>query len=293
MKTGTQSTSSKKAITSLALGLASFICMFFTGIAAIILGIIAMSEISKSNGRLKGQGIATTGIVLGALGCLWTLPVLLLAMLMPAVQQVRSAARTAESMGNMRDIAIGMFNFEQAYRSFPPAKGANNQLSWRVHILPYIEHMDLYEEFHLDEPWNSPHNLTLVDRMPDLYISPSVELAPGKTVYVVPTSPPTQDPLARQHSAAFIQGQPGPRIADFLDGTSNTILMLEVEPEAAVTWTQPADWIYDPDDPMHSLGRKSSFAAAMADSTVQRLQNSLSPERFKSMITRAAGDSGF
>ena len=39
-------------------------------------------------------------------------------------------------------------------------------LSWRVHLLPFLEENELYEQFKLDEPWDSPHNIKLLDQMP-------------------------------------------------------------------------------------------------------------------------------
>src|SRR4051794_4085638 len=41
--------------------------------------------------------------------------------------------------------------------------------SWRVLLLPYLEGRSLYEQFRLEEPWDSPHNLALVPRMPKVY----------------------------------------------------------------------------------------------------------------------------
>jgi len=41
-------------------------------------------------------------------------------------------------------------------------------LSWRVAILPYIGQKALYEQFRLDEPWNSEHNGKLLERIPDV-----------------------------------------------------------------------------------------------------------------------------
>src|SRR5271155_415299 len=53
--------------------------------------------------------------------------------------------------------------------------GKTPLLSWRVAILPYIEHEALYQQFKLDEPWDSPHNKKLLDKMPKLY-APTVNL---------------------------------------------------------------------------------------------------------------------
>ena len=65
---------SGKATTSLVLGLVSlFLCGFFTGIPAIVVGISARREIRRSEGRLGGDGLALGGIITGVLGTLWML----------------------------------------------------------------------------------------------------------------------------------------------------------------------------------------------------------------------------
>jgi Protein of unknown function (DUF1559) len=61
-------------------------------------------------------------------------------------------------------------------------------LSWRVELLPYFGHGELYEKFHLDEPWDSPHNARLIEFMPEIYGDPSLtgqnEAALRRTRYV-------------------------------------------------------------------------------------------------------------
>lgn len=284
---------SKKAITSLILGLASFICMFVSGMAAIILGIISILEVSKSNGRLKGQGMAITGIVLGVLGCLWTIPVIMTALLLPAVSQVRSAANIARSMNNLREITIRTHDFVSVHQQFPPAQKHNPELSWRVHLLPFLGEQELYEKFHLDEPWDSPHNLTLIEQMPDVYKNGLPGIGPGMTVYQMPTSPGSPEKLPKEQVAIANEGQPGTTFRDIRDGSSNTILILEVDPEAAVAWTKPYDWIFDPDNPLRSLGSQGSFAAGMADGAVQRFPEDIDPDHFSTLLTPSADDNGF
>ena len=74
--------------------------------------------------------------------------------------------------------------------SFPPpdrVTGPNGKpgLSWRVHILPYIEQDALYKQFKLDEPWDSEHNKKLIEKMPKVYVSPLAVAPPGETYYQV------------------------------------------------------------------------------------------------------------
>ena len=67
------SKTSGKAIASLVLGLLSIIGACFFGIPGLILGIMGLSDVSRSGGRVGGKGMAIFGIVLSSLGILWTI----------------------------------------------------------------------------------------------------------------------------------------------------------------------------------------------------------------------------
>jgi hypothetical protein len=51
-------------------------------------------------------------------------------------------------------------------------KSGQPLLSWRVAILPYLEEQSLYSQFKLDEPWDSPHNRPLLQKMPRIFRAP-------------------------------------------------------------------------------------------------------------------------
>src|SRR5690606_10896708 len=97
-------------------------------------------------------------------------------------------------------------------------------LSWRVHILPFLGEQSLYDQFHLDEPWDSPHNTRLIARMPEVYRCPGADRDEGgTTTYLVPRGEGTIFPGAR--------GVPPEEITD---GTSNTLLVVDADPARAV-----------------------------------------------------------
>lgn len=103
---GSPSTTSGKAITSLILGMLSLFGACLTGIPGLILGIIGLGEIHKSNGRVGGRGIAVCGIVFNSLGIMWTAMLLLLllpALLLPAVKAVRDKAREQVELTNLEN----------------------------------------------------------------------------------------------------------------------------------------------------------------------------------------------
>src|SRR5437016_5050491 len=85
------------------------------------------------------------------------------------VERVRLAAAQGNASGQFCQLQLAIHNYHNVHGKLPgPIRDKAGQplLSWRVTILPFIEGDALHKEFHLDEPWDSPHNLTLLKRMP-------------------------------------------------------------------------------------------------------------------------------
>jgi hypothetical protein len=208
--------------------------------------------------------------------------------LAPPVRAARAAAQQSHRTYQFRRIAIAMHNYHDVYKSFPPQsiRDADGRplLSWRVAILPYLEQQALYEEFHLDEPWDSPHNIRLVERMPAIYADPALaELAAaGNTTYQVPLHEATVFPPARE----------GVKINEIEDGTSKTVMAVEVESPRAVPWTKPADWQVDQDDPLAGVKQldRETFLAAYCDGSVRTISIAIDPKAWWHALTRAAHD---
>src|SRR5439155_8430347 len=78
--------------------------------------------------------------------------------------QVRAAAGRNQSMNNLKQIALAFHNYLDVNKAFPASTSKDGKplLSWRVHILPYLEQDGLYKQFKLDEPWDSEHNKALI-----------------------------------------------------------------------------------------------------------------------------------
>jgi hypothetical protein len=180
-----------------------------------------------------------------------------------------------------------MHNYESVHGQLPPAAVCSSSgkplLSWRVLVLPYIEQQELYEKFHLDEPWDSPHNLALLPRMPATYAPPggkAWKVPPHHTVCKVFVGP----------GAAF-EGREGLSLkSDFPDGTSNTFLV--VEAGTPVPWTKPEDLPFDPDGPLPDLRSLFSdmFRAGLADGGVRHVPLETSERTLRSAITRNGGE---
>lgn len=107
------SRTSALAITSLVLGLLSFCTFFLTAPLAVILGIIALVMIAKSHGQLKGTGMAIAGIVVPVV----ILPIMsiLMAIMLPALSSVRTAAQKVICANNMTGLGKAMYVYAGDY----------------------------------------------------------------------------------------------------------------------------------------------------------------------------------
>jgi prepilin-type processing-associated H-X9-DG protein len=208
------------------------------------------------------------------------------ALLLPAVQASREAARRVQCTNNLKQIGLAFHNYHAANNAFPRAAITDKQgkplLSWRVAILPYIEQQELYNKFKLDEPWDSPHNKALLKEMPTTYVCPSRSNAePFATTYQVFSG----------KGAMFENGQ-DIGIVSVTDGTSNTLLV--VEAKAAVPWTKPADLTFDPEAAPSLNGAGSphpgGFNSLFGDGSVRFIKNSVNLDVFRALITRNAGE---
>lgn len=212
-------------------------------------------------------------------------------LLLPAVQQIREAARRTQSMNNLKQLALSAHNFESAFKRLPPGGTVNAEgqqlLSWRVYMLPYLEQQGLYDQFHFDEPWDSEHNLKLLDQMPEVFRSPASNAPPNMTVY---RGIGGSDGVFRLASPG--DDWKGTRFGDFQDGMSNTILIVETSDSLAVPWTQP-DPGFDPDvDDLYGLmgNTQGGFLAAMADGSVRLISFNVDWETIRNAMKMADGN---
>ena len=193
------------------------------------------------------------------------------------------------SMNNLKQIRAGTVNWN--YHACPSifrrrqsrARTAKPLLSCAWRSCRFSSRSKLYKQFHLDEPWDSPHNKPLIEKMPAVFRSPKSKAAKGFTNYVVPVG-----------GGALYSSREGraEAIKDITDGTSHTIMLVEVDDEHAVPWTKPDDMPFDPADPKKGIGSlyEQGFIAAYCDGSVHFMQNSIDPKTLKALFTRAGGE---
>jgi hypothetical protein len=176
-----------------------------------------------------------------------------------------AAPLRVQHTNNLKQLALAFHIYMDMNKQMPSAavfsQDGKPLLSWRVAILPFIEEERLYKEFHLDEPWDSPHNKALLPRMPKVYRLPGTKER-SKTHYQLFVGPNTPWPG---------DGRTGPKVATFADGMSNTLLI--AESMSGVDWTKPEDMQVDPQrSPRLLLGHRlkaDTCYAALADGSVR------------------------
>jgi RNA polymerase sigma factor (sigma-70 family) len=268
----------------------------------------------------------------------------------PAQLQQAAARQTRE---NLKHIALAFHNYVDVMGALPPsaiysADGTTPLLSWRVALLPYLDEGELYKQFKLDQPWDSPHNKKLLAKMPAVFRVPGLQARDATTTFYqvivgngcvfeeprpgdaagpgglpgtgdaggatppgaagAPATgtgggaappmggappgfgpPGAAGPGAPGFGVPARSGARGIRWVDILDGTSNTLLL--VEGESDVPWTKPEDIPYSSAGRVPKLGGlfNDVFHVAFADGSVHAISKQIDEKVLRLMITRADG----
>lgn len=167
----------------------------------------------------------------------------LIGLLLPAVQKVRSAAARLKCLNNLKQIGLAMHNFHDASGKFPPANSPtfNSAFTW---ILPFVEQENIRNRYNVDLPPTTPPNDVLVRLPIAIYICPEMQLPPGPEAaytshyasYAVCVGsndawlpPPDNGAIVRLNATSDPTPVSKPtRLADIRDGTSNTFLVGEM-----------------------------------------------------------------
>lgn len=215
----------------------------------------------------------------------------LMVLVHPMFQQPTSRRRPP-CKNNLKLIGLALHNYHDNHLCFPPAYvlGPDGKPwhSWRALILPFLDQPDLAKAYRLDEPWNGPNNARLLTRCPAVFHCPSAKhsKSANRTNYVAVVGPETI--------------WPGPvpvSIGDITDGTSNTVLVVEVR-DAGIAWLAPDDLTFEEGSavPSNSPGRTASSPhtgggqVLMGDGTVRFIKLDINREIWRALLTRAGGE---
>jgi hypothetical protein len=213
------------------------------------------------------------------------------------LQSLASQKKLVERTNNLKQIGLALHNYHDVHGRLPTnvynAKG-EAILSWRVHLLPYLEYENLYRQMKLDEPWDGPTNKQFVEQMPKVFDVTGREAPKGKTYLQGFVSPDPRKPMPK--GAVFMPGRAwlvegekvGRSIATIPDGSSNTIAV--VEARDAVIWSKPDDLPFGEKLPALGEERTDLFGVLMFDGSVRMLPIRMDPATLRALITVDGGE---
>jgi hypothetical protein len=205
-----------------------------------------------------------------------------------------------EAMNNLSQITMALHNYHDSMGGFPTSVWVNwqnnQQYSWRVALLPYLEEVELYNKIIENGAWDSPANRELAARMPKVFQVPGKPAGPGKTFYQAFAGPDTMfGPLSVPPLPPGIPPPRGHRILEIKDGTSNTLAI--VEGAEAVDWMKPgSDILFEPGPqgfPVAKLAnhwRGNIFIGAFFDGSVHTIPRKIDPKVLQALITHSGGE---
>ncbi|MEX0717580.1 MAG: DUF1559 domain-containing protein, partial [Planctomycetaceae bacterium] len=245
-----------------------------------------------SNPLLSGggsAGVATSGV--------------LIALLLPAVQAAREAARRSNSASNLKNHALALHNHHDAFRGLPAPAYPNEdlkpeqRLSWMTRMLPFLDEQPVYNRIDFKKAWDDEANKEPLSKQIGVLLHPSLDEKEkngyGVTHYVGVSGygeDPTKNP-------GVFGSERGVRFADITDGLTNTLLMIEVNKDfgpwgasgkSTVRGFTKKPYFNGPD----GIGGPSPLGAqaAAAAGAVHFIDNDTDPSVFEALSTRAGGE---
>ena len=240
-----------------------------------------------------GSGMNVVLMVLGVLGVLGVFCAGGLGVLFYTVfNQANASALRARDANNMAQIAMAMMMYESDHGSLPPAyvTDANGKplYSWRVLLLPYLEQNVMYEAWHKDEAWDSPHNMRLSKKVLSSYSTPSSNKL---------TQPFTNYVVVQGEETPFQPGGKGIHLREIRDGLSNTIVVVSLA-DSDIHWSEPRDLNFSTLPMQINSSETGGISSKLpngahvgfADGSVHFLPDATDSTTLRSFLTRDGGE---
>lgn len=202
-----------------------------------VIGVLATDEVMRNR---KGFTLIELLVVIAIIG-------VLVALLLPAVQQAREAARRSQCKNNLKQIGLALHNYHETHRTFPPgyvyrpgpmAENAAG-FGWGALILPMVDLAPLHAQFNWNAPvWDIANEPARTRHLP-VFLCPSDPVSSGAFVemgstperyamgcYVGNFGPPDLDATQEKRDGIFSRNS-RTQASDVVDGLSNTLLIGE------------------------------------------------------------------
>lgn len=234
----------------------------------------------------------------------------LVALLLPAVQQAREAARRTQSRNNLKQIGLALHNYHDTFNKFPEgtvvesATEVEDRLSWQVSILPYIDQAPLYNGFDMRKPFNRQPDESFVTVRIPVYTNPSLPFARGfemggSTDYVGIAGLGVDGPKKKpgdKGAGAFAYDHPR-GIRDITDGTSNTVIVGDVSGDRGF-WARGGKSTIRPFTAKPYIKGPDGFGGAhvggghflLGDGSVRFVSENIDPATMEALVTIQGGE---
>ncbi len=210
----------------------------------------------------------------------------LLLVILPGVHQAREAARRTTCKCRLKQLGLAFHNYHEVYGAFPPAYTVDADgkplHSWRTLLLPYLDQAPLYSQIDLSKPWDDPANAAAFETPMPVYGCPSSSTAPVQASFLAVVLP-----------NSILRAGQSLKTNDVSDGTSNTILVIEVPHDQAVPWMSPRDadaallaQFTTNSKESHTGGRH----ALLGDGMVRFLSQKIAPTTLQALFTATGGE---
>ena len=267
------------------------------------------------------QAGPVSGFTLIELLVVTTIIGILMAVLLPAVQSAREAARRVACLSNLRQIGIGLHNYHASLGCFPPGGiepafqvSNGRQFAWSAFVLPYIEQQSTWDTIDFSQPCYAPANGPAAATVISTYLCPSTPRTSrlvsrrGATDYgglygeAIPPHPTDGSWCAENGVMIYDRAF---SIADITDGTSNTLVI--AENSMFPVWSD-GQWInglnvFDQKYPINFIpsnprlledeirsNHPGGANAALCDGSARFLSETMNLTTLKAILTRAGGE---
>ena len=261
-------------------------------------GVHYVSRVSLAGGGSMGAMDGGTAVATSAVA---------VALLLPAVQQAREAARRTASKNNLKQIMLALHNYHDVNLTFPEGTHPNEKLkpeerlSWITKILPFIDEVPLYSEIDFDQGWESKDNSYALEITIAILQNPShsAEESDYATTHYVGLAGLGEDgpklPVTSEKAGVFAYNR-GTRIRDIRDGTSNTIAISDA--------TDPGPWGAGGSATIRPLTEKpyingpdgiggpheGGIQVGMCDGSVRFVSENIDPSVMEALVTINGGE---
>ncbi len=208
--------------------------------------------------------------------------VLLVALLVPAIQSAREAARRTQAKNSLKQIGLALHNYHDLHRMFPPGGIFNSEgkafHGWTTFIAPYLDASPWYNFINMNVPWDDPSQIERFQPGHEVFLNPSLPIRSNKDGLIV-THYAGSDLIFSRNSSTSI--------GDLTNGTSNSFLLGDAQDEFE-PFGYPSNWrslllgLHQTAEGFGSQARDLTYML-MADGSVREFSHSSDDRLFVSL----------